>query len=211
MLAEIGAADVRRADLDRSVAEVTAGLSAAGIRVCNPGEDTYFLKVTSTRGTFCEVEITRFGGAVWEYRPFSGRTANAEVVARVVMDIMDCTEPRPDYPPDRRPPLTMKSRAGMALRNCGLDVCLSEAHADDFFFEVWAEIEVTSPDRPERGIVMVDDDGSIRWECRFAIPGAVRPAIEPAEFAATMARVIAGNEPGSHRPKRRPSDCSCSA
>lgn len=51
-------------------------------------------------------------------------------------------------------------------------------------YDVTAEVVVTNPARPERGMVRIADDGTIRWECDYdQIPDG---AIAVADTTATV-------------------------
>jgi hypothetical protein len=61
---------------------------------------------------------------------------------------------------------------------------------DESACEVHAEVEITHPDRPERGTVWVSDEGMIRWECRVSQPGGPGGGVGPLEAAETIARSL---------------------
>lgn len=52
---------------------------------------------------------------------------------------------------------------GREMQARGLVVTLN-TYEDQVFFDSCAEIEITNPARPERGLVFVGGDGIVQWE-----------------------------------------------
>jgi hypothetical protein len=185
-------------DLDDREAEGSAvhavadGLTAQGYNVRDPcSEKAHCLKVTNARGTYCEVTIREDGAVSWECRPFNGSAADPAQITNMVMAILGGKNAEyQGTSPRQRPDLTLKGAVGRALRERGMRVRLAIVDEDDEPCELYAEIEVTSPATPDRGIVRVTDDGVICWECRLSGPGADDHGIDPAEIGATIGRAL---------------------
>jgi len=179
------AADVRLAVAD--------GLTAHDLDVLDPaGEGSQYLKVTNARGALCEIMISEHGSATWEYHPFSGEPGPAQITAMVLELLGAGNDEDRDASPNRLPGLTLTGIAGQALTERGMRVQLAEAGRDDDLSELYAEIVVSNPARPDRGTARASEDGMIRWECRLSDPATSTRGIDPGEIAGTIARALTG-------------------
>jgi hypothetical protein len=85
------------------------------------------------------------------------------------------------------PLMTFKGRVGRAAADQGMQVSLKVLDEDRQFFEVYAEINITNPVRPERGTVRVADDGLISWHCQIRNPGQPEGGLDIDEVIRTLA------------------------
>jgi hypothetical protein len=183
-----GAGESRASD---PILTVAVGLADHGLEVHGPEQDeSYYLKITNSPGTMCDVLISEDGSAEWEYRLSRLRYTDPAVIADIALRVLgvNTTQPQAGLP-QRYPKRTLISVAGQALVSRGMQVCL-EVYKDDCFFEVSSEIEVTNPALPSRGAVRIADDNSIRWECSFVDPDADIDGIDPLDFAETIVKVL---------------------
>jgi len=193
------AADVRLAIAD--------GLTAHDLDVLDPAaEGSQYLKVTNARGALCEIMISEHGSATWEYHPFGGEPGPAQVTAMVLELLGAGNGEHLDASSKQRPGLTLTGIVGKALTERGMRVRLAEAGRDEDLSEMYAEIVVINPARPDRGTAQASDDGMIRWECRFTDPARSTRGIDPAAIAGTIARALSaamgrttGRAGGVHR------------
>lgn len=182
---------------DRATRAIADGLTAQGLDIRSPaGERSRFLKITNARGMFCELAIGEEGSVTWECRPFSGGATRPAAIAAMVLAVLG-SEPRADYcsaPPALFTGLTLKGAAGRALREHGMQVFLHVLDCDDDRCEVYAEIEVTNPARPDQGRAHVDDDGLVLWESHLSDPASGMLGISPEEIVRTIAGALTGRE-----------------
>jgi hypothetical protein len=69
--------------------------------------------------------------------------------------------------------------AGCALARHGLTVALDVLDISQAFYDIYSELRITNPARPERGIATLSSDAAIYWETR-AQPGHPLDAIAAA-------------------------------
>lgn len=94
--------------------------------------------------------------------------------------------------------VTFKGIVGLDLKARGFDVCL-EVHEDQEYFDVRAEIVVTSPGSVDKAAVHVTDDGSVTWTRDHwaeattvgRAPGHCRSITDPAKLAGAVVTTIA--------------------
>jgi hypothetical protein len=161
-------------------------LTDHGLEILGPTRgETCSLRVLNARGALCEVELGGDGMLTWEYWPFHGYREDPARIAGIVAEVLGAGGVPGGAGAGRRTGLTLKGAVGLALREAGLRACLGAVVPDESACEVYAEVEITHPGRPERGTVRVSDDGMIRWERRVGSPGG-----RPAEVAETIARAL---------------------
>ena len=146
---------------------VADSLTDHGFEVRDPVmENAHFLKVTNTRHAYCEIMISETGAVTWEYRRFDGRLDPAQITGMVKSALGAGSDGCRGVPMAERPGLTLKGIVGRALREQGLQVGMTILDPDDFC-EVDAEVCITNPAMPGRGVVRVNDEGMVRWDCRL--------------------------------------------
>jgi len=166
---------------------VAAALAASGIEARWPfPEDRGCLQITNVPGIRSDITIEADGHATWEYRLPDGGVTGADRIIGMTMELLSAGPADYNDPPVERECMTLKGIAGRALHERGMRVQLKIIGQDDDNFDVFPEIWVTNPARPGRGMVRADDDGVVRWECRLT----GRSHISPAEFAATISRIL---------------------
>jgi len=172
---------------------VADGLTAHDLDVLDPaGEGSQYLKVTSARNALCEIMISEHGSVTWEYHPFSGGPGPAQITAMVLELLGAGNGEDRGASPNRWPGLTLTGIVGQALTERGMRVQLAEASRDEDLSELYAEITVINPARPDRGSARASDDGMIQWECRLSDPARTTRGIDPGEIAGTIARALTG-------------------
>jgi len=72
-----------------------------------------------------------------------------------------------------------------------MQVCLNVLDKDEQLFEVYTEIAVTNPARPDRGTVRVGDDGLICWHCTIGTSGCPEGGVDLDDVSGTLGRVLA--------------------
>jgi hypothetical protein len=144
--------------------------------------------MTNVRGALCEIDFTGDGRIVWEYRRCHGFSLDPDEITGMVLGILGATGQYPGLAPV--PGLTFKGVVGRALTARGMAVRLVLIHCDELNFDVYAEIEAVNPDRPDRGLVNVADDGTVRWEC--ALVGSLGSGLGPGDVAEIIATALAG-------------------
>jgi hypothetical protein len=146
------------------VAAEILGASGFGTRRAD-GEASRTLIVTGLRDTACEVTDDD-GLFRWEYHPGTG--ADPDQMAGRVMRLLTGTSPAAPGARLARPaPRTgLKGLVGRRLREQGLAVSL-EVYEDHVTLDVAAEVSVTNPGRPERGRVLISDEGWLLLECGY--------------------------------------------
>jgi len=134
--------------------------------------------------------ISEHGSVTWEYHPFSGGPGPAQVTAMVLELLGVGNGQDRGASSNRWPGLALTGIVGQALTERGMRVRLAEAGRDEDLSEMYAEIVVINPARPDRGTAQASDDGMIRWECRLTDPARSTREIDPAEIAGTIARAL---------------------
>lgn len=148
---------------------VADGLTDHGFDIRNPArEERSTLKITNARAALIELSIKDNGEVEWEYHPLDGSQANPRVLAVIVACLLGAELPATaGTRPQPCPPWTLKGIAGRQLADAGLQVALTVIGIDDYAFDVYTEIIVTSQDHHERGAVSLADDGTVTWQCRI--------------------------------------------
>jgi hypothetical protein len=145
-------------------------LTAHGFAVRDPvRDDCRRLAITSMRGMNCTVSVHDDGYIEWEYWPQEGHAADPDpaAITGLVMHVLtgdsgtcphgDAHRSLPDVP--------LKGVIGHELNAAGLDVGLV-VYEDMVAYDVTADIVVTNPGKPGRGVVYVSDTGALAWERR---------------------------------------------
>jgi hypothetical protein len=154
--------------------------------------DACLLKISNARGALCELTITTAGAITWEYRPYAGRHADPARLIGLVLNLLDPHAPHDELPVPRRNDLTLKGIAGRALADHGMHVTFHVLDIDDYFFDTYAEIHITSPANPERGTARLSDDGAIWWHCHTHCTATSTAGLTLPEIAAAIARALMG-------------------
>lgn len=204
---EAGGGERAREDWARMAALVIAdGLSSHHLDVGSPGWDgAQLLKVTNVPGTLCYISVAADGAVEWEHWPCEGRQADPACTAAMVLGILGADDASTVAVPAAgcRCSVSFTGVAGRILVGCGLRVVV-RAYPDQEALEVYSDIEVTSPDRPERGTVRVAGDGSLAWCCRARVAPEDEGALDLAEVAGIIARALTGTDrPGAWPPHGR--------
>ena len=140
-----------------------AGFGAHGTRWRDRHELT-ILNVTAARSC---LTLTDGGCAQWHYEPLTGRAADADTLAAIIVHILSAPhtiDSTPGVTAYRAFPL--KGAVGRCLQDRGLTVALRISE-DLESFEATTAIEVTSPARPWLGAVQLADNGDLDWECDY--------------------------------------------
>src|SRR5215467_11672360 len=187
-------------DAARLAASVIADeLTAHGLDVRGPDWDgSHPLEVTNAPGMLCQVSVSAGGSVEWERRLCEGRHADPACTAAAVLQMLGGdpgTGPAASRAGGCRCGVSFKGAAGRILAGHGLQVTV-RAYPDQRLFEVYCEIEVTNPARPERGTVAVADDGSVRWRCHARLRPDDAGSLDPAQIAGIIAQALPdGNRP----------------
>ncbi len=110
--------------------------------------------------------IDDHGGLRWEYEPRPGPRTSPAALTRIVLHVLG-TAPADGQPLDDStyPAFLLKGAVGRLAQANGLTVELL-TYQDLESFDVVGEINVTNPERPERGEVRITDDGFLAWHCQ---------------------------------------------
>jgi hypothetical protein len=175
---------------EAALRDAADALTAHGFDVSVPAEEQAFhLQLTNVRGALCDLTFTSRGAMIWEYRPFRGTwTAPAQIASMVltILDVDSCGLAIRHYPG-----LALKGLVGRALAERGMTVDVKVIYQDDVNYEIHAEIQVTNPAHPGRGLVRVADDATIRWECQLNLM-AEEGGLGLDDITQTIAAILAG-------------------
>ncbi len=183
-----GGAAVRQAVPGTAMRMVAAKLAAHGFDVLGPElEESRRLTVTNLPGTTCEITVDDSGQITWEYWRGFSRDADPARVAGVAMRLL--TDQGAGLPRTSTAAHVaghgLQGIVGRQLEAKGMDVSL-DVYADHTCFEVGAEIVVTNPSRPERGLVRVGDEAGLLWES-----GCHQTGSDPAAIADLIIAILA--------------------
>jgi hypothetical protein len=171
--------------------EVADGLSSQGMDILGQEwQEAHYLKASNVWGALCDATVGANGLFTWEYRPVGGAWTDPEQAAGMAMHLLGASSDAGAVPLVRFPGQSIKAAAGLRVRQHGLTAQLTEVVGDDLFLEVMCAVEVTNPDRPEHGRVLIRDN-SVCWECRIVGAGQQCPGL----CAAEIARIIGGSVP----------------
>jgi hypothetical protein len=169
----------------RPVRAMAERLTGRGLRVRTTAcDDSRLLKVTRPRKAACDVIVANDQYFTCEYTAKRNRRSNPADLARIVARMLCTDYTSPQQYAHLHRGATLAGAVARDLKARGMTVTLSVAE-DDETYTVFADIIITSPARPERGKVILDDSGWIYWECYGDdIPGG------PADLADTVADIL---------------------
>jgi hypothetical protein len=147
--------------------EIAGMLAQQGFDVREPDDKAPGrLVITNAPKGRCQIDICESGLATCDYSSWAGENADPADIARAVLRLM-AVSPAQMASEHLDPGITLKGAAGCAARASGLR---AELHlsAEKIDFSVNAFVEITSPQQPDRGTVLVTDDGSMLWECNVS-------------------------------------------
>jgi hypothetical protein len=151
-------------------------LTAAGWDTRSPAwENRGYLKITNTPGATSEITISTSGHVTWEYRPARPGRLEPVRIATIITSLLD-PGTRPAPPVEPRSHRTLITTTGRALARHGLEVTLDVLDISQAFCDIYSELRITNPARPERGTASLASDASIWWDTR-AQPGHTLGAI----------------------------------
>ena len=179
----------------KPVHAMTERLTGRGLTVRTTAcEDSRLLKVTRARKAACDVIVANDQYFTCEYTAKRNRRRSSPAdLARIVARMLGTDYTSPHQYAHLHRGVTLAGAVGRDLKARGMTVTLTVAE-DDETYTVYAGIVITSPARPERGKVVLDDSGWIYWECH----GDDIPA-GPADLADTVADILT---PNSHLTSR---------
>ncbi len=135
-----------------------AALTSAGHHVTGPDDAGRLL--IAARLAQCVVIVTDNADAELHWTPHAGQHGDPHATAAMAAALLD-GRPCPRHPDAKAgKDITPKGIAGMDLRAGGYTVALT-VHTDDYYYDVTAEITVTSPRAP--GTAYLTDQGGLTW------------------------------------------------
>jgi hypothetical protein len=170
---------------------VADGLTDQGLDILGQEwDEAHYLKATNAWGAMCEATTDGNGTFTWDYRAADATWTDPAQITAMAITLLAADSPDDAASlPLRFPGQTLKSAVGLAARACGLHARLADVIADPEFLEVSADVEITNPARPERGAVRVRGN-VLRWECKFACPGAGTTGLDAAEITEAIGRSV---------------------
>jgi hypothetical protein len=159
-------------DDDAPVRLMAQLLAERGFEVRHPeDEDSQLLRVTGARSARCEIEVGDYGCIEWEYFPQDAGSTGAAEISRLVLlmlgtDRSSSPGPGPGLGAPANPAVTLKGAVARKVQAHGLKARL-KVHENQESYDVYAEVVFSNPEKPERGIVSVTDDGIVLWECDY--------------------------------------------
>jgi hypothetical protein len=166
----------------RAVAERLAecGLTVHGTE----WEDSRLLKVTSTRGARCLVNVEDGYSATCEYIAVRSESVKPAQTARVVARMLGADYTDPEKYAVLHQGVTPAGAVGRDMKARGFTVDM-DVIEDREIYRAFADVVITSPGKPERGKVHIGDDSWVYWECYSdELPGGV------ADLAGTIADIL---------------------
>ena len=172
----------------KPVRAMTERLTGRGLTVRTTAcADSQLLKVTRGRKAACDIIVANDQYFTCEYTAKRNRRTSPADLARIVARMLGTDYTSPQQHAHLHRGLTPAGAAGRDLKARGMTVTLTVAE-DDETYTVYAGIVITSPARPERGKVVLDDSGWLYWECHADdIPAG------PADLADTVADILTPN------------------
>jgi hypothetical protein len=163
---------------------IADGIADADFEVRDLTRDRiHVLQVTSAPAA-CQITISTTGRVTWECWPAPSLVPSPGQVAGMALSLLADGAP---VPAGRRPGPTLTGAAGQMLRRAGLHAAPVVPGADEAGGEDFAELVVTSPDRPGCGMVTLTDDGVLVWECPLA---AGPPGLTASDIAIAIRRAL---------------------
>lgn len=139
-------------------------LAERGFDVRGPEyEESRLLTITNVKRARCEISVHDDEGVVWEYFPLAGGDTESAEISSIVLRILGADE-NPCRELDTRMHLTLKGAVAREMRARGLKADLN-VYENEEQYDVVAEVVLSNPAKPERGLVRLTDDGVILWEC----------------------------------------------
>ncbi len=175
---------------------ITSRLTAHGFGVQGRqwGDITH-LAITGAQQAWSCLTVADDGDLRWDYQPQPGPHTSPATLAAITLHLLGAA------PAGHRPlddgayrTFTVKGAAGRLLQDHGLKVELLTCE-DLESFDAVAEIAVTSPARPGRGRVRINDHGDLEWGCQAS---RALDDGDPAAIVALIAPIL------SHQPATRP-------
>lgn len=156
------------------------------------------VRIANARGALVDLSINEKGDLTCGYRPFAGRHVDPGQLASLVRGLLDPEAPEGEPVVLRRDDLTLKGVVGRALADQGLSVSVHMLDIDQYFFDIYAEIHLINPAKPERGSVNLSDDGGMWWSCR---PLGIGDGTEGLALPEVAAAITKGLIRAGHRPR----------
>jgi len=180
--------DVNQATGTATLARLTAAtLTAAGHHVTGPDEHGRLL--IASRLAHCVLLVTDAPDAEFHWTPIAPMAADPHHAADLAAALL-AGPPRPRHPDAKTTShITFKGIAGMDLRHAGYAVHLN-VHADDYYYDVIAELTVTNPRSPGTGTAYITDQGGLTWHRDYDAPHAGDAPEDPATTAQAIAATI---------------------
>jgi len=173
---------------------VADGLTEHGLDIRGPAwEETHVFKVTNVLGALCEISVSESGSVILEYRPVWDSRADPECITAMVLELLGAGVRQGARPAGGYRGRTLMGTVGTAARQRGMNARLRHVGQDDSSCEVYAEVEVTNPARPDLGTACVTDDNAVLWECHFSAAAQGFRGIGSQEIAETIARSLPGD------------------
>jgi hypothetical protein len=151
---------------------VVSELQARGRVLClSEWDDSRCIQIVVPNTVRCELTVNDGGLVEWEYQPAPTYAASPVHLTALILSILGAASD--DVPNiSTRPGQTLKGAVGRLLHESGLQVEL-EVTRDMDYYEVSAELDVRNPGCPERGRVLLSDNGCILWEACYhdEVPG----------------------------------------
>ncbi len=179
--------------LAAKTAEIAAdALNAHGFDVRNPAQQgSSILQVTNVRGALCELVMCGSGVFDWEYRSLEGSQSDPSRLAAMAMCILSVDRAADScVPVAHNRGVTLKGQIGRALADQGMHVSLNVLDTDELFFEVYSEVAITNPARPDRGTVCVADDGLLWWRGQVRNADHREDGLDLADITDTLTRTL---------------------
>jgi hypothetical protein len=146
----------------RAMAEMLAG---RGFDVYGPElEESRLLTVTNAKRARCEIGVEDNERVSWEYFPWTGADTQPAEIAGMALRILGAdTDDSAEQYAHFHKGATLKGAVAREIQARGLEADM-EVYEDQLFYDVVAEVVLTNPAKPERGLVRVTDDGTVLWE-----------------------------------------------
>jgi hypothetical protein len=176
----------------RAAEAIADALTLHDFDVCEPGQPgSVFLQVSNVRGARCELTVYDSGRLDWEYRHHDGDRSDPCLLAAMILHLLGGDHATTGCAHvTHHPQQTLKGQVGRVAADQGMQVCLNVLDKDAQVFEVYAEITITNPTRPDRGTVRVADDGLLCWHCQIQHPGHPENGLEIGEITTTLAQSL---------------------
>jgi hypothetical protein len=141
-------------------------LAKRGLDVYSPErEEARLLTVANATQARCEIGVQDNGRVLWHYFPWAGADTEPAEISGMVLRMLDAdTGDSAGQYAHFHKGATLKGAVAREIKARGMDADM-EVYEDELFYDVVAEVVLTNPAKPERGLVRVTDDGAILWEC----------------------------------------------